>query len=162
MRARLDGFLLDSFLFEFFVERFGEDSSRNGVPEAATRPHPEANCRWKGCVRRSKLGKAIANAIGAKPGMLRQCFDRRLRRRARNGPSACFRSGGSVILPGSGFNADERSPRPRCSLKLKQQTGCLRATADALDHRRTRRRRQRRVIRQTGGHPQAGHRSVPQ
>ena len=35
VRARLDGFLLDSFLFEFFLKRFGEDSSRNGVPEAA-------------------------------------------------------------------------------------------------------------------------------
>jgi hypothetical protein len=70
MRARLDGFLLDSFLFEFFLEWFGEDSSRNGVPKAATEPHPEANCRWKGCVRRSKFGKAIANAIRAKPGML--------------------------------------------------------------------------------------------
>jgi len=34
MRARLDGFLLDSFLFEFFLKRFGEDSSRSGVPEA--------------------------------------------------------------------------------------------------------------------------------
>jgi len=62
MRARLDGFLLDSFLFEFFVERSGEDSSRNGVPEVATNPSTEANCRAKPRVRRSKLGKAIANA----------------------------------------------------------------------------------------------------
>jgi hypothetical protein len=62
MRARLDGFLLDSFLFEFFVERFGEDSSRTGVPEAVRKPHTEANCRVKRCVRRSKLGKAISNA----------------------------------------------------------------------------------------------------
>ena len=35
MRARLDGFLLDSFLFAFFWERFGDDSSRTEVPEAA-------------------------------------------------------------------------------------------------------------------------------
>ena len=38
VRARRDGFLLDSFLFEFFLERFGEDSSRNGVPKAAAPP----------------------------------------------------------------------------------------------------------------------------
>jgi hypothetical protein len=72
MRARLDGFLLDSFLFEFFVERFGEDSSRNGVPKAATNPHTEANCRWKCCVRRNKLGKAIFNANRRMIGVLRQ------------------------------------------------------------------------------------------
>jgi hypothetical protein len=68
MRARLDGFLLDSFLFELFVERFGEDSSRNGVPEAATDPHTGANCRLKRRVRRSKLGKAISNANHAMIG----------------------------------------------------------------------------------------------
>jgi hypothetical protein len=95
MRARLDGFLLDSFLFEFFVERFGEDSSRNGVPQAATNPHTEANCRWKCCVRRSKLGKAISNANRAMTGVP-------LHRHARNdGKQAFARFGGdrSVILP---------------------------------------------------------------
>jgi hypothetical protein len=33
MRASLDGFLLDSFLFEFSLKWFGEDSSGIGVPE---------------------------------------------------------------------------------------------------------------------------------
>jgi hypothetical protein len=70
MRARLDGFLLDSFLFEFFLERFGEDSSRNRVPEAATRLPTGANCRVKRCVRRNKLGKAISNANCAMIGEL--------------------------------------------------------------------------------------------
>ena len=38
VRARRDGFLLDSFLFKFFLERFGKDSSRNWIPKAARCP----------------------------------------------------------------------------------------------------------------------------
>jgi len=40
VRARRDGFLLDSFLFKFFLERFGKDSSQNWIPKAA-------RCPWK-------------------------------------------------------------------------------------------------------------------
>jgi hypothetical protein len=98
MRARLDGFLLDNFLFEFLAERFGEDNSRNGVPEAVTDPHAEANCRVKRCVRRSKLGKAIANANRIRRAMLCQASAPTCSQTLSNAPFACFRSGGSAIL----------------------------------------------------------------
>jgi len=34
--ASLDGVLFGKLLFDFSRERFGEDSSRTGIPEAAT------------------------------------------------------------------------------------------------------------------------------
>jgi hypothetical protein len=57
---------LDSFLFEFFeffLKRFGEDSSGSGIPEAAPiRRSPIISGPFVAqnrCVQRSKLGKTI-------------------------------------------------------------------------------------------------------
>jgi hypothetical protein len=47
MWASLDGFLLDSFLFDFFLKRFGQDSSRTGIPEAKLIQQTPAICRVK-------------------------------------------------------------------------------------------------------------------
>jgi hypothetical protein len=98
MQARLDGFLLDSFLFDFF-ERFGEDSSRNGIPKAGHKPHTEANCRAK----RACGAASLVKQSRMQTAQSSECFGKRPLHLARNGPSACFRSGRSVILRGSGL-----------------------------------------------------------